>query len=154
MALASKARPSCSSGSYLLRRCSAVRISFTNVSSLMCCRHAHIGHSTDVHRWRNPEKEEVRRQFRGGVKLGSHMTKVREQEARERRLIEQDKFTDWRLIYNYAIGAALLLIGLNVILAFVESNPSPEYVPYVEEVKSVPKASDTPRGSNQTRSGH
>ncbi|AYU80650.1 hypothetical protein, conserved [Leishmania donovani] len=121
----------------------------TSTSGLTCCRQVHIGHSTDVHRWRNPEKEEVQRQFRGGVKLGSHIAKVREQQAKERELIEQDKFTDWRLVYNYSIGAALLLIGLNVILAFVEPNPSPEYVPYTESVVPASNVSDTMAESGQ-----
>lgn len=102
-----------------------------------------------MHRWRNPEKEEVQRHFRGGVKLGSHIAKVREQQAKERELIEQDKFTDWRLVYNYAIGAALLLIGLNAMLAFVEPNPSPEYVPYTEPGVPASNASDTMADSIQ-----
>ncbi|KAK7200072.1 hypothetical protein NESM_000056800 [Novymonas esmeraldas] len=100
------------------------------------CRRVHIGHSSDVHRWRSAEKEEVHRQFRGGVKLGSHISKIREQQARERELIEQDKFTDWQLVFNYAAGSALLLIGLNVLLAVVEPNPSPTYVPYADPVAS------------------
>lgn len=93
----------------------------------------HIEHSSDVHKWRSPEKEEVKRQFRGGgVKLGSEFTKYREQETAEKALIEEDKFTNWRLVYAYSLGTALLLIGLNLVMVVVEPNPSPEYVPYVD----------------------
>jgi hypothetical protein len=95
-------------------------------------RSVHIEHSSDVHKWRNPEKEEVRRQFRGGVKLGSEFVKFREQEEIEKKLIEEDRFTNWRLVYAYSLGAALLLIGLNLVMVFVKPNPSPEYVPYVD----------------------
>ncbi|GET90435.1 hypothetical protein, conserved [Leishmania tarentolae] len=122
---------------------------YSTATSGLTRRHVHIGHSTDVHRWRNPEKEEVRRQFRNGVKLGSHIAKVREQQAKEKELIEQDKFTDWRLVYNYAIGAALLLIGLNLMLAFVEPNPSPEYVPYTKSVAPASPVSDTMADASQ-----
>ncbi|KPA80517.1 hypothetical protein ABB37_04729 [Leptomonas pyrrhocoris] len=107
----------------LLHCASSLRTSF---------RAVHIEHSSDVHKWRSPEKEEVRRQFRGGVKLGSEFVKYREQEAIEKRLIEEDKFTNWPLVYAYSLGAALLLIGLNLVMVFVKPNPSPEYVPYVD----------------------
>lgn len=96
----------------------------------MTRRAVHIEHSSDIHKWRSPEKEEVRRQFRGGVKLGSEFVKYREQEEVEKRMIEEDKFTNWRLVYAYSLGTALLLIGLNLVMVFVEPNPSPEYVPY------------------------
>ncbi|KAG5499028.1 hypothetical protein GH5_03727 [Leishmania sp. Ghana 2012 LV757] len=134
--------PSCRPSSSLVRLFKATGARWPATSVLTRCRYVHIGHSTDVHRWRNAEKEEVQRQFRGGVKLGSDIVKMREQAAKEKELIDQDKFTDWRLVYNYAIGAALLLIGLNVILAFVEPNPSPEYVPYTESVVQASSASE------------
>ncbi|KAG5473813.1 hypothetical protein LSCM1_04443 [Leishmania martiniquensis] len=144
------ATPSCRPSSSVRRLFGIARTPSVTVSALARCRRVHIGHSTDVHRWRNAEKEEVRRQFRGGVKLGSHIVKVQEQAAKEKELIEQDKFTNWRLVYNYAIGAALLLIGLNVILACVEPNPSPEYVPYTESAVPTISASDATTGSSET----
>ncbi|KAG5497346.1 hypothetical protein JIQ42_03832 [Leishmania sp. Namibia] len=142
-------RPSCRSSSSLVRLFKATGARWPAASVLMRCRYVHIGHSTDVHRWRNAEKEEVQRQFRGGVKLGSDIVKMREQAAKEKELIDQDKFTDWRLVYNYAIGAALLLIGLNVILVFVEPNPSPEYVPYTESVVQASSAGEAATDSSQ-----
>ncbi|CAG9577885.1 conserved hypothetical protein [Leishmania major strain Friedlin] len=149
MPRSSAARPSYPASLSSQRLLRLAGICSTATSGLTCCRQVHIGHSTDVHRWRNPEKEEVQRQFRGGVKLGSHIAKVREQQAKEKELIEQDKFTDWRLVYNYSIGTALLLIGLNVILAFVEPNPSPEYVPYTESVVPASNVSNTMADSSQ-----
>ncbi|SYZ67678.1 hypothetical_protein [Leishmania braziliensis MHOM/BR/75/M2904] len=146
--LLSTPRPSCSLSSSLLRFASIAEVYSTAPTGVTCCRHVHIGHSTDVHRWRNPEKAEVQRQYRGGVKLGSHTVKVREQAAKEKELIDQDKFTDWRQVYSYALSTALLLIGLNVILAVVEPNPSPAYVPYTESVVSAPSVSDTTTDSS------
>lgn len=106
--------------------------SFPHLALLTPRRCINIEHSSDVHKWRNPEKEEVKRQFREGVKLGSEFVKYREQETLEKRLIEEDKFTNWRLVYMYSLGVALLLIGLNLVMVFVKPNPSPEYVPYVD----------------------
>lgn len=102
-----------------------------------CVRSAYIGHTSDVHRWRNPEKEEVKRRFRGGVKLGSRLNEVRAQGEKEKELIAADKFTDWNVVYYFSMGTALLLLGLNLVLAYVEPVPSPEYVPYVDLAASA-----------------
>ncbi|KPI90700.1 hypothetical protein ABL78_0136 [Leptomonas seymouri] len=109
-------------------------------------RTVHIDHSSDVHKWRSPEKEEVKRQFRGGVKLGSDFVKFREREEIEKRLIEEDKYTNWSLVYAYSLGIALLLIGLNLVMVFVKPNPSPEYVPYADPSAS-PSVAERGAGS-------
>ncbi|CCW59656.1 unnamed protein product [Phytomonas sp. EM1] len=85
-----------------------------------------VEHSTDPNKWRNPETAEIKRQYRGGIPLGSEAIRQREM---EKRLVEED-FVNWNLVVYVAIAMVLLLVGLNLVMEFVEPVPSPEYVPY------------------------
>ncbi|ESL11190.1 hypothetical protein TRSC58_01069 [Trypanosoma rangeli SC58] len=93
------------------------------------CR-AFIEHSSDPTRWRSPAKAEVKRRHLG-VRLGSEFARIREQGEVEKRLVDADKFTDWNMMWHFAIGAAVLLVLLNVLMDTVEPNPPPGYTLYL-----------------------
>lgn len=82
------------------------------------------------------------------MKLGSEFVKFREQEAMEKQLIEEDKFTNWRVVYAYSLGVVVLLFALNMMMVFVKPNPSPEYVPYENTSAATTTPSTTPTAKN------
>ncbi|KEG08868.1 hypothetical protein DQ04_06281030 [Trypanosoma grayi] len=102
----------------------------TVVVALWHPRRAFIEHSADPTRWRSPDKAEVKRQH-PGVRLGSEFARIKERGEAEQQLVDAGKFTDWGMMWRFAVGAAVVLVLLNVLLATVEPNPPPEYTPYL-----------------------
>ncbi|KAH9598879.1 hypothetical protein LSM04_003183 [Trypanosoma melophagium] len=99
-------------------------------TSVWSARRSFIEHSSDPKKWRSPEKAEVKRRH-PGVKLGSEFAQIKEQGDLEQKLVDADKFTDWDMIWRFAIGTLLFLVFLNVLMETVEPNPPPEYTPYI-----------------------
>ncbi|EAN85238.1 hypothetical protein C3747_47g1289c [Trypanosoma cruzi] len=96
---------------------------------LSCSCRSFIEHSSDPKRWWSPAKAEVKRRH-PGVRLGSEFARIREQGELEQQLVDADRFTDWNMVSGFAIGAAILLVFLNVIMEMVEPNSPPEYTPF------------------------